>query len=75
MKKDIKYIWVVETQNTHIDGTKGGKTQSFFFNRGKKLACTLNGYVLVAKTTMQLVLFGMIPHCRQSTNLQMVTLG
>lgn len=35
MKKDIKYIWVVETQNTHIDGTKGGKTQSFFSTEEK----------------------------------------
>lgn len=30
MKKEVKYIWIVETQNIHADGTKGGKSHSYF---------------------------------------------
>ena len=30
MNKEIKYIWIVETENIHSDGKSGGKGQSFF---------------------------------------------
>ena len=35
MNKEIKYIWVVETENIHSDGKSGGKSQSFFSTEGK----------------------------------------
>lgn len=35
MKKEIKYIWIVETQNIHADGRNGGKSHSYFSSREK----------------------------------------
>lgn len=35
MKKEVKYIWVVETENIRSNGEKGGKNQSFFSTEEK----------------------------------------
>lgn len=35
MNKAIKCIWVVEAENIHSDGKRGGKSQSFFSTEDK----------------------------------------
>lgn len=35
MKKEVKYIWIVERQNIHANGTKGSKSHSYFSSREK----------------------------------------
>ena len=37
MKKEVKYIWIVETQNFHADGRNGGKSHSYFSSREKAM--------------------------------------
>ena len=38
MNKAIKCIWVVETENIHYDGKRGGKAQSFLSTEDKAKA-------------------------------------